>query len=159
MGFKMQPETPLDQLKKDFETFKVSEPVTIKSESVWIHQEVKYPSECKEQAKETFTIENELRTICTGKYCYTMLRDVVPGPRTDGNREQIIDDCKIQTIVDMRDAKTMKQQASFVSGSQPVKAPIVPESGNGCGRSTGSTPVLLFAIMAALIMRKVKLYG
>lgn len=157
----MTPESPLDQVKRHFKTFKVETPKTISADQVLIEQEVAFKKECREEANETLTIHKVWNTLNDGDMTYLMLQEAVDGPITDGNRIQKVNDCEIRTYVYMIDAKDKAPKISNSQKSQAQKVASVTTpttakttSNSGCRSDAAST--LLIPILILLVGMKMK---
>ena len=148
----MTPESPLQQCKRHFENFQAQTPKTVKADEVQVNQEVSFKVNCREEALETLTIHNIVQDFKDGDTEYLMLQETVDGPVTDGNRIQIVNDCQIKTYVEMYPKGEIPKVAKVQSVVAAKPAPKAQPLEQGC-YSNGSN-VLLFAIMAALVMRK-----
>lgn len=155
----MEPINHLEEAVKAFENLSPSE-ITITSDQVLVNQYVKFKLECRDEAIETLTINKILREMKDSEYGYLQLRDVVDGPFKDGNRIQIVNDCKIETATKLEPciegvtniikfdaaAKHYKEIPKTVSLHEVKGIPDNPKVEVGC-HSTGSSSYLLFLII------------
>lgn len=89
------------ETKQLFADFRVNIPTTIHSNLVQVSEAVRFTNPCHDVALETVNnhMDGIFHDLVDIEYGYLVLKYIVDGPVTDGNREQVIDDCKIQTII------------------------------------------------------------
>jgi hypothetical protein len=93
----MRPLGPLKEAQIAFENFRESTQ-TVTSESVQVTKYVRFENGCEDEARETLDGYKVWYELADQQYEYFFVRVVVPGPITDGNNIQMIDDCKIFTV-------------------------------------------------------------
>jgi hypothetical protein len=168
----MEPINHLKEAIKAFENFTPSEK-TINADRVLVKQYVKFPMNCRDEAMETLTVEAIVREMTDLNYNYLQLVDVVDGPFKDGNRIQIVNDCKIETVTTLEPyidgvtnvinydpaAKHYKEVPKTVSLHEVKGIPENPKVEVGC-HSDGGSAYLLFviALIAAMLRKRTKVF-
>ena len=136
----------LEAAQNAFKDFKFTTQ-TVKSDQVLVTQYVRFTLNCHDQAQETLTIHTVVRELKDSTYGYLSLRDVIDGPVTDGNREQKVDDCTIQTAVKMEpfiegvtnNLEAQARKPAKTVALQEVKATAdVPKVEVGCQSNSAS---------------------
>ncbi len=170
----MRPLGPLEEAQEVFKTFKTSSTKTISTDQVFVQQWVRFPVGCLEEAKETLTIDRVEYEFRDGgdSFGYLLLKQVVSGPYKDGNREQIVDDCKIQTYVEIEpyiegvtnridvpeSSKTLVIAAKNKPAARTVALQEVPyqvEVRHGC-QSNEASPWIFAVILVLSVTQKIK---